>query len=386
MVTRYRVRTVSMHLTIISEMSVKLMNRMFYPLKKAILTLTMLLPFMMVNGNERSDSLQRIVINATDAMQYDLVRFKVKPGAQVRIILTNKGDMDHNLVLTLPGSRQKVVAAASKLGENGTKLNYVPSMPEVTGFIRTLTAGQTDSITFYAAKKEGAYPYVCTFPGHGAIMYGVMHVTENEMPDFQEDPNIPLSRKSAVNTAAEHPYKLIPPFLYRIFVPGASPAAITVSLPQQISYCWDAGACRLRYAWKGGFLDNTTIWKGHFDAYADIVGTIFYRDKTAYPLHMDKPGNVPNVSFKGYRLIARYPEFHYSINGIEVFELLKAKADGSGLTRTFRILNNNRTIWFVVGKDDGIDYKSSNGRWIDGSLKLTPLESREFTITMTIRK
>ena len=38
-------------------------------------------------------------------------------------------------------------------------------------------------------------------------------------------------------------------------MPGAGPAAIAVSLPNDLSYCWDAGSCRLRYAWQGEFLD-----------------------------------------------------------------------------------------------------------------------------------
>jgi hypothetical protein len=175
----------------------------------------------------------------------------------------------------------------------------------------------------------------------------------------------------------------VPPYLYRIFVPDASPAAIAVNLPHKVSYCWDAGECRLRYAWQGDFMDNTYIWKGHHDAYGNIMGAIFYRDKTAFPLQPDHPGNIPVVHFKGYQLINRYPEFHYTIDGIEVYELIKPKEDGTGLIRTFRIPKTSRTIWFVFDTEDGVSYQSSAGEWINNKLKLLPDEARQFTITMT---
>ena len=130
-------------------------------------------------------------------------------------------------------------------------------------------------------------------------------------------------------------------------------------------------------------MDNTDIWKGHRDAYGNILGTVFFRDKSVFPLQVDKPGNIPAVEFIGYHLIKRYPEFHYTINGIEVYELIKPKEDGTGLIRAFRIPKTNRLIWFVFDSKDGVNYTSSVGKWINGKLKLLPVEARQFTITMT---
>lgn len=343
-----------------------------------------------------TDSVITISINAIGGLQYDLVRFKVKPGAKVKLILTNKDDMSHNLVITAPEARLKVIDAALKLGNDALKLHYVPRVPEVLWFTEVLAPDETKSITFTAPQKAGVYPYVCTYPGHGYIMFGAMYVTDKNMPAIGDDANIPSNRRNdeAVSSGisqghhempkAAHPYKEVPPYMYRIFIPDAGPAAIAVSLPHKLSYCWDAGTCRLRYAWQGDFLDNTVIWKGHRDAYGDILGPVFFRDNVAYPLQVDKPGNIPAVEFKGYRLINRYPEFHYTINGIEVYELIKPKEDGKGLIRTFKIPKTNRIIWFVCDPpEDGMDYKSSGGEWINGKLKLLPAEARQFTIVMT---
>ncbi len=368
--------------------------------KKLYFVLFLFFPFLLKSKVNAQDKITRIAINATGGLQYDLVRFKIKPGVRVRIVLTNKGDMPHNLVMTQPDSRTEVVEAALKLGENGPTLHYVPKLSKVIGFIKTLSPGEADSITFTAPSMTGVYPYVCTYPGHGSIMFGAMYVTDKDMPIMKDDPYIPLERRKDANTSmkkeshihnrevsqAPHPYKQTPPYMYRIFIPEASPAAIAVNLPKGLSYCWDAGVCRLRYAWKGGFLDNTDIWKGHYDSYAEILGTIFYRDKTEYPLHVDKLGNIPTVKFKGYRLIDRYPEFHYTINGVDVFELLRSKEDGTGLIRAFRMPNNKRLICFVTSEDDGVHYEASEGTWANGVLTLLPAETREFKITMTIKR
>ena len=104
-----------------------------------------------------------------------------------------------------------------------------------------------------------------------------------------------------------HPYALIPPYLYHVYIEGASPAAIAVHLPNDLSYCWDAGDCRLRFAWKGGFLDMSDLWKGHFDASAKVLGDIFFRDNTDYPIRLGENATIPVVEYKGYRLIRTVP-------------------------------------------------------------------------------
>jgi azurin len=358
--------------------------------KKCFLALVALL--LMVQSQAHSFNDTSISINAVGGLRYDLVKFKVKPGAKVKIIFTNKDDMNHNLVITKPGARLKVVNAAIALGNDGAKMNYIPKLSEVLWSIPILAPGETKTIAFTAPKKEGVYPYVCTYPGHGFVMFGAMYVTDKAMPAMKDDPNIPSERKKDAkgnndhqghSTQRAHSYREVPPYLHRIFLPDASPAAIAVNLPHNVSYCWDAGECRLRYAWQGNFIDNTDIWKGHHDAYGNIMGTIFYRDKTAFPLQPDQPGNIPTVDFKGYQLINRYPEFHYTIDGIEIYELIKPKEDGTGLIRTFRIPETSRMIWFVFDPEDGVSYQSSAGKWINNKLKLLPGEASRFTITMT---
>jgi hypothetical protein len=89
----------------------------------------------------------------------------VKPGARIKVILTNTDDMSHNLVFTKPGARLLVVDAGLKLEEKGPMMNYIPSSSDVLWSIPVLSPGQVKSIAFTAPKSQGAYPYV--YCSHG---------------------------------------------------------------------------------------------------------------------------------------------------------------------------------------------------------------------------
>jgi len=368
-------------------------------IKKIVLLLVVL--FVKQAKAQHSKDTIKISLNAITGLQFDLVRFTVKPEANVKINFFNTDDMSHNLLITKPGTRLKVVNDAIKLEEKGPAMNYIPRSHEVLWSIPVLSPGQGKSIRFKAPAKAGAYPYVCTYPGHGFLMYGVMYVTsDGKIPDGKTDPNIPPSRRQDKTIESKkveghavhekeapksaHPYTPKPPYLYRTFMEDASPAAIAVSLPHNLSYCWDAGVCKLRYAWAGGFVDNTAIWKGHADAVSKVVGTIFYRDKTEYPLRIGQPDQIPELEYKGYSLINEYPEFHYTLNGVDVFELIKAKEDGKGLIRNFRIPGSDKTVWFVTNdNDEAIKYEASTGSWEQGRLQISPQQARNFAITVT---
>ena len=382
--------------------------------------LLLLISSVVVRSNaQKTNGIRSIVIETVDGLQYDVVRFKVKPGEKVKITLKNVSDMSHNLLIIKPGTRLKVVNAALALAEKGPQMDYIPKVSDVLWSIPLISPAQVKSVTFTAPSKPGIYPYVCTFPGHGFVMYGAMYVMqEGTMPDIKKDKNIPESRrqedkknkndkvitknkipeKKEVHTdmhtedhqteespTSPHPYALTPPYLYHAFMDGVSPAAIAVRLPQELSYCWDDEACRLSFAWKGDFLDMSDLWKGHFNASAKVLGDIFYRDQTEFPIRLGENATMPaSVEYKGYRLVNEYPEFHYMLDGMEVYELIKEKADGNGLIRSFRFPHAAQTVWlFTNREEDAIEYESSAGKWKDGKLQLSPTEAKEFTITMT---
>jgi azurin len=366
---------------------------------KGLFLLFLTLTFAMCENDKTADSTPiSISMKAMVGLQYDVVRFKVKPGSKVKITLNNVSDMSHNLLITKPGARLDVVNSALKLAGKGPQMDYIPGIDEVLWSIPVISPGQSKSVTFTAPGQSGVYPYVCTYPGHGFVMYGAMYVTPDDtLPDIRNDLNIPESRRlvdtleekdgeQTQNKAMEnpHPYALIPPYFYNVFLEGANPDVIAVHLPEELSYAWDAGSCRLQFAWKGGFLDMSDLWKGHFNASAKILGDIFYRDNTEYPFRLGVNSAIPNVEYKGYRLVERYPEFHYTLNGIDVYELIRPKADGFGLIRDFRIPHADRKFWFFENRqDDPIEYEFTAGRYKNKKLELSPAEAKAFTITMT---
>ena len=116
-----------------------------------------------------------------------------------------------------------------------------------------LATGEVATLTFTAPTASGAYPYVCTYPGHGVIMYGVMYVAM-PMPQLATDENVPPNRRTAPTAGAgaappwinirPNPgvsYGTTFPAISRAFMPESGPASIAVGFENGESYNFDAG-------------------------------------------------------------------------------------------------------------------------------------------------
>lgn len=333
--------------------------------------------------NQYGEATVHIRLKAMKGLQYSLDRFSVKPGANVEITLINTGEMEHNLVFTQPNKRAQIVKLALKLGSRGPELHYVPKSDDVLWHISVLKPGDSQTISFKAPDEEGIYPYVCTYPGHGMTMYGAMYVTNKDLTPLNEDTNMHQQEEVRQGARQSHPYKIKPPYLMRIFMPDCGPAAIAVSLSDSLSYCWDAGSCKLRYVWLGGFLAHEDLWQRKGMEVAHINGTIFYKDKSEYPFRLGNKNRIPQVSFKGYRLINHYPEFHYQWDGVDVYELIKPDTAGSGIVRSFRIPKLTTPLWFVNVDSGRAAVSSPSGSWQKNALQLSTDEAKQFTIEVT---
>ncbi|GAB3781288.1 hypothetical protein GCM10028818_35080 [Spirosoma horti] len=331
-----------------------------------------------------------IRISATGGLQFDQKRLILKPNTRVKLVFQNKDDMAHNLVVTRPNSRLRVVEFALALGEKGAQQHYIPVMDDVLAHTTSVEPGNTDTLTVTLA--EGAYPFVCTYPGHGSIMYGVIYATSQpkRLPAPEDDLNMPnparrveMAHGAHKPAAPGHPYALQLPAIYRTFMPDCGPAAIAVGLPGAEggqSYVFDAGQCRLRYAWSGGFVDNTEQWDGKGQLFTKVVGDIYFRDTSEFPWRV---GDVmPKAQFKGYQLQNRYPEFRYALNGINVRERIQSVPKGRGLVRSFTISPTQQPISFIANAQPGIRIRSSVGQFQNGVLHL-PKGTTQFTLTIT---
>lgn len=113
-------------------------------------------------------------ITGNDQMQFNKKELRVKAGQTVRITLTHVGEMPknvmgHNWVLLKKGTDindfgQKAVAAADN--------DYIPAnADQVIAHTELVGGGETTTVEF-TAPAAGTYDFICSFPGHYAIMQG----------------------------------------------------------------------------------------------------------------------------------------------------------------------------------------------------------------------
>ena len=177
----------------------------------------------------------------------------------------------------------------------------------------------------------------------------------------------------------------------RFYMPEATPSAIAVGLPENVSYCFDPGEVRLRYAWLGGFVDLTgTLFEKrdsvtNLTRTVDLLGDIFYRT-TEFPIRFGSPGRIPQRRYRGYRMIDGRPRFHYQVNGIDVYETIVAAAGNQGLVRQFTIARVGGPAWFLVENPEGVELTSTLGQPVDGKLKIPPGNDVRFEVTVMKRE
>jgi uncharacterized cupredoxin-like copper-binding protein len=325
-----------------------------------------------------------VEIKAVAGLRYDPPRFVVKPGEKVRLQVENTDDMAHNFVIVAPGGRMEVVNAAMTMPVTPEQ-TFIPQSDKILFHTPVLIPGKSAALEFTTPTEEGVYPYVCTYPGHGLVMFGAMYVTnqpESALPAIADDTNLPEIIREQAKATQLHAYPETRPYWYRIFLRDSGPASIAVALPDGQNYCWDAGACRLRYVWRGGFVNPMPHWGTNGDGFAEVKGTIYYRPAPYFPLRFGEAKRVPTeVHFRGYNIVDGLPEFHYQVDGVEVLELIKAAHHG-GIDATFKISGARGPIFFVSDPNGGATIASDMGKLADGVLKL-PAKTKEFTVSFT---
>ncbi len=267
-----------------------------------------------------------------EGLRFDPPRLEVPPGTDLIIELENVDSthQPHNFLVVVPGTRARVVEAALALGAEGPALGFVPPLPEVLASSPLLEADQSAKLPVRLPGSRGIYPFVCTFPGHGAVMFGAMYCGV-PMPPLREDTNVP-----AYAAMAGVPGGGKRPFVQRIFLPDCGPAGIAVALPGGQNYCWDAGLCRLRYVWQGDFIDGAEHWAGKGAAPAVLSGVPWWRgapgENPARQAWPQMPSGTPR--FLGYRTTPDGPHFRYRVGSTEVTETVTAQPGRDAVTLT----------------------------------------------------
>jgi azurin len=120
----------------------------------------------------------KLAITGNDAIQYDKKQLTITSDCtQVELTLTHVGklpaqSMGHDWVLV---KAEDLAAVANDGLTAGIANNYVkPGDTRVIAHTKVVGGGESATVTFAtsALKKGQAYKYLCTFPGHNALMNG----------------------------------------------------------------------------------------------------------------------------------------------------------------------------------------------------------------------
>ncbi len=116
-----------------------------------------------------------VTITGNDQMKFDKNEIRVKAGQKVKLTLKHVGKMEksvmgHNWALLTQDADMATVGQASA---TAVDTDYIPAdmKDKFIAHTKMLGGGESDTIEF-DAPAPGTYTFMCTFPGHYALMQG----------------------------------------------------------------------------------------------------------------------------------------------------------------------------------------------------------------------
>ena len=124
------------------------------------------------------ENAKRLEIGMLAGMRFNKSTLSVQAGEKVALEIINDDPtkLMHNWALVAKGSINRVLQASLTLGPKAIELNFVPDIPEVLAASPQVAPERKYTLYFTAPAAPGQYPYVCTYPGHGQLMRGILNV------------------------------------------------------------------------------------------------------------------------------------------------------------------------------------------------------------------
>ena len=120
-----------------------------------------------------SDYTHQITTNG-DQLKFSMSSLSARTGAKVVLNFNNGANVQqHNWVLVPTGTKDEIAAAGMMAGPAS---GWVPEDARIIAQTALLGPGESGEVHF-TAPAAGTYQFVCTFPGHGAAMFGTFEVT-----------------------------------------------------------------------------------------------------------------------------------------------------------------------------------------------------------------
>jgi azurin len=120
------------------------------------------------------DNVANVVLSGNDLMKFDKDEIIVKAGQKVKLTLRHIGKLDinimgHNVVILKSGVNPAEFAAKAATEKDNA---YIPNdSQDIIANTELIGGGQVTSIEF-DAPEAGTYEFLCSFPGHFAMMRG----------------------------------------------------------------------------------------------------------------------------------------------------------------------------------------------------------------------
>jgi azurin len=125
-------------------------------------------------------SVATVTITGSDQMKYNTDRIEITAGRTVKLTLKHVGvvpaaAMGHNFVLLKQGTDTTAFTSKAIMAK---ETNYIPADMKDMVIANTTVVGGGESVTIeFAAPAAGTYDFLCSFPGHAAMMKGKFVVT-----------------------------------------------------------------------------------------------------------------------------------------------------------------------------------------------------------------
>ncbi|MAB87988.1 MAG: hypothetical protein CMJ90_00835 [Planctomycetes bacterium] len=124
-------------------------------------------------------------------MLFDKTHLVVEVGEPVELTFENPGVMGHNLVIVKPRALEEIGGRADAMvgdvaGDPAHR--FVPDSDKVLHHSGMVKPREAVTLSFVAPTTAGAYPYLCTVPGHWVRMNGTLHVVADVAQWVRENP------------------------------------------------------------------------------------------------------------------------------------------------------------------------------------------------------
>ena len=160
--------------------------------------------------------------------------------------------------------------------------------------------------------------------------------------------------------------------------------AVSVGSTSSLHYTYDLDNGTIVQAWRGEFLNTTPMWHNRGDGSSRPTGSVCHFSEkpllAVTKLASDQEAwktDTAGTSFKpqGYVLDAEdLPTFKYQIYGNAIEDKIRVKADGTGFTRVFNIVNPSQGLYVLLAKGSKIEEIGKNMFLIDDKRYYVRLE------------